>query len=73
MRVDEILEALPEVELQLWMLADNGAERGWYCVLHKRGSVPKDDDPDAGRAPTPLGALVAACGAWGINVEDDGT
>lgn len=72
LRVDEILEALPEVELQLWMLCDNGAEHGWYCVLHPRGGVP-DNDKDAGRGASPLEALVAACAIWGINVEDDGT
>lgn len=71
MRVDEILEALPSVDLQLWMLADNGAE-GWYCVLHPRGGVP-DNNREAGRGPTPLDAMVAACAVWGINVTDDGT
>lgn len=72
MRTDEILAALPDVGLQLWMLADNGPAEGWYCVLHKRGSVP-DNDKAPGRGPGPLEALVAACAAWGVNVEDDGT
>lgn len=71
MRTDEILAALPDIGLQLWMLADNGAE-GWYCVLHPRGSVP-DNDKEPGRGAAPLEALVAACAAWGVNVEDDGT
>lgn len=53
MRTDEILAALPDVGLQLWMLCDNGDE-GWYCVLHKRGSV-LDSNRDAGRGPGPLG------------------
>lgn len=71
MRTDEIFALLPEAGLQLWILADNGDE-GWYCVLNKRGSVP-DNDKAPGRGPGPLEALVGACGAWGVNVEDDGT
>lgn len=72
MRVDEILEALPEVGLQLWMLCDNGKE-GWYCVLHGRGSVPKDNDPNTGygNGETALAALVEACGRCGVDVTDD--
>lgn len=30
--VDEILAALADVGLRLWLLADNGSE-GWYAVL----------------------------------------
>lgn len=75
MRVDEILEALPEVGCQLWMLCDNGPTEGWYCVLHAQGSVPKCGEPNngTGRGPTPLAALVEACTQAGLNVEDDGT
>lgn len=73
MRVDEILEALPEVGLQLWMLCDNGPD-GWYCVLHDRGATPDWDKVDGtGRGPSPLDALVEACGRFGVDVKDDGT
>lgn len=72
MRLDEILEALPEVGLQVWMICDNGKE-GWYVVLHGRGSVPKDNDPNTGygNGETALEAMVAACVACGVDVRDE--
>lgn len=69
---DELLAALPEVGLQLWMLCDNGPG-GWYCVIHGRGSVPRDNDPNSGwgNGETPAAALIEALGRCGIQVTDD--
>ena len=67
----EILDALPQVGLQLWMLCDNGAE-GWYCVLCERGSVPKWEVLDGrGRGATAAAALTEALAKFGVEISDE--
>lgn len=64
--VDEMLAALPEVQLRLWILADNGGD--WYCVVSPYNSpFPQH----YANAPTAAGALIGALQAAGIEVADD--
>lgn len=65
--VDEILEALPAVGLQLWLLSDNGAE-GWYAVISAPGNAATGKH---GNGATAAAALIEALGRHGVNVEDD--
>lgn len=64
--VDELLAALPEVGLRLWILADNGAD--WYCVVNAIGHPMQQWYANA---PTAAAALTGALIAAGIQVDDD--
>lgn len=64
--VDELLAALPEVGLRLWILADNG--ENWYCVVH----VPAHPMTQwHANAPTAAEALIGALESAGIKVTDE--
>lgn len=74
MRVDEILEALSDVDLRLRNLfeldydtANEPMAPGWQCNVASRD---EHVGYEFGRGRTPLAALVAACKAAGVNVED---
>lgn len=74
MRLDEILEALPDVGLRLWMLDQTaggvaGGGDGWHAAvydpLHPAGSHCEAN------AVTPLAAMVEALRLAGVNVGDE--
>lgn len=64
--VDEMLGAIAEVGLRLWILCDNGAE-GWYCVTHDVGNVANQH---AGNGATAVEAMVASLKNAGIEIDD---
>lgn len=75
MRVDEILEALPEVGLRLtnlfqsrYELAGNVKIDGWQANVSADGTCYQ-----FGRGETPILALQAALKASGVDLQDDGT
>jgi hypothetical protein len=63
--VDEILSALAEVQLRLWLLADNGSD-GWYAVLCDQGSPNKQWH---GNGATAQDALARALEDAGVKVD----
>ena len=75
MRVDEILEALPEVGLRLMNLFQSNYELpdktkidGWQANVSADGTCYQ-----FGRGETPILALQAALKASGVDLQDDGT
>lgn len=63
---DEILAALPEVGLRLWILADNGVD--WYAVVN----VPAHPTQQwHANAPTAVDALIGALKSAGVDVSDE--
>lgn len=63
--IDEILAALPDVGLRLWLLGDNGSE-GWYAVLCE------DKHPATqfhGNGATAVDALARALEDAGVKVD----
>lgn len=70
MRLDEVLAAMPEAGLRVWMLADNG-EEGWYAMIHEIGKSPVGQYAYYGNGETALKALVIAVCAAGIEVTDE--
>lgn len=65
-RTDELLEALPEVGLKLWMLDQTG--EGWHAAVYDP-LYPLSTRHD-GEGATPAEALTNALKAAGVNVED---
>lgn len=67
MRLDEILEALPDVGLRLWMLDQVGA--GWHAAVYD------PQHPNSSRCEadgeTAIAAMVEACRKAGVDVADD--
>lgn len=68
MRTDEVLAALPEVNLWLCCLCQHAD--GWGAMVADNKPNPKTF---SGKGPTPLAALQAALLEAGIDVRDDGT
>lgn len=68
MTVDELLTAMEDVGLQLWMLCDNGAE-GWYCVLHDRDKPCVEPYRHDGNGATAVEALAMALRDAGVEIE----
>jgi hypothetical protein len=63
--VDEILGALADVGLCLWLLADNGSE-GWYAVLCDQASP---NQQWHGNGATAQDALARALEDAGVKVD----
>jgi hypothetical protein len=70
MRLDELIDLLPEARLTLWRF-DQGST-GWHVVLEGENDRHELTHP-SGDGDTPLVAFIAAYRAAGFNVEDDGT
>lgn len=66
MVVDELLAALPNVGLQLWLLGDSGSD-GWYCVLNEIGRPVMQH---SGNGATAAEALSSALSDAGVNLEE---
>lgn len=66
--VDELLEALPEVGLQLWML-DQCDANVWHAAVCDPKAPGKDRWDGVGG--TPCHALQAALLSAGVNISDD--
>lgn len=64
---DELLAALPDVGLQLWILSDNG-EEGWYAIICEPGNAATGRH---GNGATAAAALIEALKAHGVEVTDD--
>jgi hypothetical protein len=65
-RTDELLEALPEVGLKLWMLDQTG--EGWHAAVYD--PLNPLTSRQEGEGATPAEALTNALKAAGVNVED---
>lgn len=65
--LDDLVTAMGEVGLQVWMLCDNGAE-GWYCALHNKGSTYASQGFH-GNGPTAARAMLEALKDAGCTVE----
>lgn len=63
---DEILAALPQVGLRLWILGDQGNE-GWYAVVNEIGQPTKQYH---GNGATAQDALARALEDAGVKVDD---
>lgn len=63
--VDELLEALPQVGLQLWML-DQADANWWHAALCESASPTARFEADAA---TPGAALAAALAKAGVVIE----
>jgi hypothetical protein len=63
--VDEILTALADVGLRLWILADNGSE-GWYAVLCEAADPSRQHN---GNGATAQDALARALEDAGVKVD----
>lgn len=72
MRLDEILEALPDVGFSVWRLDEAVLElckeRCWHCVLEDTESLPLMHY--AGDGATALAAIAAALLKAGVDVTD---
>lgn len=66
MRLDEILEALPEVGLRLWMLDQTGG--GWHAAVYDAAHPLTQHEAEG---TTPLEAMAGACRAAGVDVTDE--
>lgn len=65
MKLDELLDALPQVGLRLWLMCDNTTE-GWYCVLNEEASR---STQFYGNGATAVEAIVAALKLAGVDME----
>lgn len=70
--VDELLEALPEVGLRLWMLDQSvggitGGGDGWHASLYDPAHPLTRFEADGA---TPVAALAESLRLAGVNVED---
>lgn len=65
--VDELLAALPDVGLRLWML-DQCDANWWHASLCESASPTARFEADAA---TPGDALAAALAKAGVNISDD--
>lgn len=68
MRLDEILDALPDVGLELWMLTQT-APHAWSAQVHD--PLHPITTREEGLGTTPLAAMIAACTAAGVDVTDE--
>lgn len=64
--VDEILTALPQVGLRLWILADNGDDGGWYAVVC---DADRPSQQWHGNGATAVDALARALQDAGVQVD----
>lgn len=70
--LDDLVQAMDDVGLQVWMLCDNGKE-GWYAAIHNKGSVyAAPGQGFHGNGPTAARALLAALADAGCTVEFSG-
>lgn len=65
MILDELLAALPEVGLQIWLMCDNDTE-GWYCVLNEKAHR---SNQFYGNGATAVEAITAALKLAGVEME----
>lgn len=71
MRLDELIDLLPEAGLKLWRF-DQSDMFGWHVCLEGENEH-RELAHYSGDSDTPLGAMIAAFNKAGFNVEDDGT
>jgi hypothetical protein len=64
-KLDELLDALPQVGLRLWLMCDNVTE-GWYCVLNEEAHR---STQFYGNGATAVEAIVAALQLAGVELE----
>jgi hypothetical protein len=66
MRLDEILEALPDVGLSLWMLDQVGDK--WHAAVYDpKSPLASRQEAEAG---TPMDAMIGALKLAGVDVSD---
>lgn len=64
--VDEILAALHDVGLRLWILSDNAGDGGWYAVF---AEIRHPDKQFHGNGATAVDALARALENAGVKVD----